>query len=153
MIVPSTRPIYDSNLYNNTINNAIDEEKNISGLKSWSQVGVDLALIVNNASQLYYLYKSNNEVWPNTFQAWLLVGSLGLQFIALCLLGVDAGLLYFTCFLPNEKIRRILNVIICGLMYGVSVLNVVIQAIGWDGPISTNPSVHCSSNCTTEATP
>ena len=47
-IVPSIRPIYDSNLYNNQINNTIDEEKNISGLKSWSQVGVDLALVVNN---------------------------------------------------------------------------------------------------------
>ena len=78
LVQPTTRtmPMYDGNLYNQQINNTPDVEKNISGLKNFSRVGIDLALIVNNASQLYYLYNSNNEVWPGTILAWLLAGKV-----------------------------------------------------------------------------
>ena len=143
------RQIYDSNIYNEQLNNVIAEEENLSGLKTAGRVGFDLALIFNNVSQLYYLWKSNGEVWPDTWQVWLLVASLGCQFLAFCLFVVEACL---GCSQRGDpqSIRRIFNSIMCGLMYCVAILNFLIQSIGWDGPISTN---HCSANCTTEAIP
>ena len=147
IIVPaSIRPVYTGNTYNEAIQNAIGVEQDIIAIKSWSQVGVDIALVTNNVSQLFWLKKSNNNVWPNSFQQWCLVASLILQFVAFCIQVVDAGVTYFTCCVPNtQKIRRILNGIICGFLYVVTVVNFVIQANGWDGPISTNPSVHCDN--------
>ena len=141
------RQIYDGNLYNSQLNNIIEEEKNVSELKTAGRPGIDLALLVNNCSQLYYLYRTNGEVWPGTWLAWLLVVSIVFQVLALCLLVIDTC---YGCYQRGdpEKYRRISNGINCGLMWIIAVLNFVINAIGWDGPISHHPSVHCSSNFT-----
>ena len=152
--IPSRiHPIYTGNTYNEALHNAIGMEQEITAIKSWSQVGVDIALVTNNVSQLFWLKKANNNVWPNTLQRWCLVASLILQFIAFCIQVVDAGVKYFTCCVPNtQKIRRNLNAVICGFLYVVTGVNFVIQGNGWEGPISINPFVHCS-NSTTEDTP
>ena len=150
-IQPSIHQIYTGNVYNEALHNAIGVEQDITATKTWSQVAMDIALVTNNASELYSLYRSNNDVWPNTFQQWCLVTSLSLQFVAFCLLFLDACVRYFNCStsnVPNEKIRRILNRIICGFVYVVVGLNFVIQANGWSGPIRKNPSVPCSTSTT-----
>ena len=103
---------------NNSINNGTVEE-NSNGLKNMGIAGFDSVLLANNATQLFYLIKGNNWVFPGTPQSGLLSVSIVLHVLVL-------GLICYDAFFCSNQSRNTTIVVNC-LMVLIAVVNFVLD--------------------------